>query len=70
MESNDNVFPLKNDSLETPPRKFNRKELRKMQRKYNASRANAPRNIASRKVLPMPDGWEGWKNWKPKKRAV
>lgn len=51
--------------------KYNRKERRKIYGGKNFKiKSKAPRNIASRKILPMPINWDGWKNWKPKKKVV
>ena len=51
--------------------KHNRKTLRKMfGGKRSGLRSKAPRYIASRKVLPMPIGWEGWRNWEIEKKAM
>lgn len=52
-------------------KKINRQELRRLyggQRGHR--RSNAPRHIASRKILPMPENWQGWRNWKPKNKKV
>lgn len=52
-------------------RKYNRKELRKVfGGKKRGHRSMAPRDIASRKILPMPANWQGWKDWTPTKKAV
>lgn len=52
-------------------KKFNRKDLRRMYGGAGSNkRSKSPRNIASRKVLPMPLGWEGWRNWEPAVKKV
>ena len=49
---------------------FNRTERRRyLGTKNQGHRNKAPRHIAARKPLPMPENWEGWRNWKPKKKA-
>ena len=52
-------------------KKYNRKEFRRLYGgKSSSKRSKLPRYVASRKIKPMPDNWQGWKNWKPKKKAV
>ena len=71
MENNINTF-AKDLQASTEIKHYkNRKEYRRIfGGKHKNFRSKAPRNIASRKVLPMPIGWEGWKDWKPKRKAV
>ncbi len=69
MENNANIFAQ--NSKPTMQKKYNRKELRRMfGGKRSGLRSKAPREITSRKPLPMPENWEGWRNWKPKKKVV
>ena len=52
-------------------RKLNRKQMRQAYGgKTGYCRSKAPRNIASRKPLPIPDNWEGWRNWKPRNKKA
>ena len=64
--------PLITEKRNAPvQRKYNRKELRRvLGGKKRGHRSMAPREIASRKILPMPENWQGWKDWKPTKKAV
>lgn len=69
MEDNTFGKDLK-ESMELQ-RKYNRKEFRRFfGTSKTGNRSMAPRHVAPRKPVPMPENWQGWKNWKPKKKVV
>ena len=70
MQVNDNSFNQDLKASTELQRKYNRKEYRRIfGGKHSDKRSNAPRCIASRKPLPMPENWKGWRNWKPVKKV-
>ena len=70
MENNMDIFAQSlNSGLSFPQNISTRRKRRRFNPKYG-KRSMAPRNIASRKILPMPENWQGWRNWQPKKKVV
>ena len=57
-------------AMTIPQKKYSRGERRRLVSPGYGKRSNAPRCIASRKPLPMPEDWKGWRNWKPKKKKA